>query len=131
MANSLHHEKLTKSRGLVDIHIRATILGNTTPANGTFSIVEGSEAVQSFTRTGVGAYRITLREKYNKCLGFFTSIVPHGGGARDIRPGAVDTNARTYDFVVMNASLVAADTANAETDTVYIQLTVKNTSVAK
>lgn len=129
MADRNKHDVQSICRALVAFPVAVTILGNTTPANGTFTVVQGGEAVASVTRTGVGAYRLTLRDGFVSVQSAHADIVPHGGGARDVRPGAISASGKTIDFVIMNASLVAAETPNAETDTVYITAFFKNSSV--
>lgn len=129
MADSLHFDKLTKHREAVDLHGIFTWLGNTTPANGTGTVVRGKQAFASIARTGVGAYRITLKEKYFQLLGVQIHLAPHSAGARQIEIGAINLTNKTVDFVIKNASLAAAETPNNETDTIYLTLTVRNSSV--
>jgi len=110
-----------------------TILGNTTPANGTFTIVEGAKAVGTLARTGVGAYSLRLTDKFPKCIGAQVSIFPHNLAARGVKMGAIDTtsqtaSSRTVAFNIVNTAEAAVDTPNGETDRVYLTLFLKNST---
>ncbi len=68
MANLQHHDVQGRSKEIKLVTARLRILGNTTPANGTFSVADG-DGVAAFTREGVGHYRVQLEDKYVKLLG--------------------------------------------------------------
>lgn len=115
------------------VPVVCTILGNTTPANGTFTIVEGAKAVGTLVRTGTGAYSLRLTDKFPKCIGAQVSIFPHNGAARGVRMGAIDTTnaaaaSRLVNFLILNTAEAAADTPNGETDRVYLTLFMKNST---
>lgn len=129
MADRRKHDVQAITRALVPVVAKISILGNTTPANGTFSVAEGTEAVASVARTGVGTYRMTLRDGFVKAIAAHTDIVPHGGGARTVRIDAISASGKTVDFKVLNTSLAAADTPNAQTDIVYVTVMFGNSGV--
>lgn len=129
MADRTKHNVQSIVRSLVSVPLTISILGNSTPASGTFTVVQGDEVVASVARTGVGTYQVTMKDAFVSLQGAQAAIVPHGGGARTVRPDAINASAKTVDFKVLNASLVAADTPNAESDTVYLDLQFKDSSV--
>jgi len=131
MANRTLWNVQSATRALVVLPMQITILGNTTPANGTFSVAEGGESAASVARTGTGAYTVTLRDSFPKDMSVNISIYPHSGAARTVRLDAIDESAKTIKFVVLNASLAAVDTANGETDRVHIIATYKNSTALR
>lgn len=128
MANLSFNDVQSRSKGVKTIHARLRILGNTTPANGTFSVVAG-DGVVSLTRTGTGAYRITLSDKYVTLIGAHFTVL--AATAIDLVPQlfADDVAGATpYVDFKMLAAAVATDTANAVTQDVFVTLVLKNTS---
>ncbi len=116
-------------REVIAVPLTLTILGNTTPANGTFTVVQGKTAAASVARTGTGKYRVTLRDAFPTLLGAVVSIAPHNDAARGVKMSAVTPASKTADFVIVNTAEAALDTPNAETDTVYLTLFFKNSTV--
>lgn len=133
MANRYMFDTQSITKALVVIPVTLTILGNTTPANGTFSIVQGSEAVSTFARTGVGSYSLRVTDIFPTLMSAQLTFNAGSSGARiGSNLTAVVNNptaaSRVITFQVLNTSLAAADTPNAVTDTVYLTLYCKNST---
>lgn len=127
MSNASFNEVQARAKGVRMIHARLRILGNTTPANGTFSIVEG-KGVASISRSGTGEYTVTLDDA-------FTSLV--GANFQVLAATAVDLVAQIKSETVattkkvifnMNAGATPTDTANGVTQDVFMTLALINTS---
>jgi len=132
MANRTFHGTQSIVRELKVLPGTISILGNTTPANGTFSVQRGQAFIQSVVRTGVGTYEVTLKDKFPEIQAISLSFEPVSAAARDavLVEGAL-TGAQAdgkFFFRTRNASFVAADTANNTTDRVHIVIWAKNSS---
>lgn len=81
----------------------------------------------SIAKSGVGAYTITLDDKYNSCLGIHCSI-GENAEALVAKPGAADVDsAKTVVIKLKNATGVDADvTATAK---LYVKVVLRNSSV--
>lgn len=80
----------------------------------------------TLTKTGVGAYLLTLQDKYTTCLGVYTQL---GETAEDIQavPGATDVaSAKTVVINTKTAGVSANLTATAR---IYIKVVLRNSSV--
>jgi len=135
MANQTFNDVQSRTKAVKLLHGRLRILGNTTPANGTFSVIEG-DGILSLTRTGTGLYRITLRDKYQKLVGAKFQILAATITQGEIEIAAEDVDGATpyVDFrfkAPTNSStttLIATDTANDVTIDVFVELALKNTN---
>jgi hypothetical protein len=128
MADRTFNDVRSITKELIVIPMTLSILGNTTPANGTFSVTKGAEAVASVARTGAGAYRVTLKDNYPDALGASIDVYAHGGAARQGRIVALSPTTKIIDFQIMTEALIAGETPNGETDTVRITAFFKNTT---
>lgn len=128
MANLGHNDVQSRSKEIKLIVGKLGILGNTTPANGTFSIEEGGEGIAAFTRTDTGKYRIELQDKYQKLMGVSLTVL--AAAAVDlvpqVRAEAVNGATPYIDFEML-AGGTATDTANAVQQYVMVIIAVKNT----
>ena len=127
MANVGFNNIQCRTKGVKIVTLRLRILGNTTPANGTFSIV-GGDGAASLTRTGTGAYRITLQDKYLSLVG--ATLQALAATAIDLVPQLVAedvASAKTVDFKML-AGATATDTANGVTQDVFATLYLKDTA---
>jgi len=84
----------------------------------------------SVARTGVGAFTITLTDKYVSLIGAeFQLALATPAAAHDICIGAVDvSSAKTIAFVHYSAG-AAADIASDAANRIYFTLTLSNSSV--
>jgi hypothetical protein len=131
MANRTFNDVRSAVKELVVIPMTLSILGNTTPANGTFSVVKGAEHVASVARTGVGAYRVTLKDSYPDAIGGSIDMYGHNGAARQARIVSINVASKQINFQIMTEALVAGETPNGETDTVRLTIFAKNTTVPR
>lgn len=128
MANLGFNEVQGRTKEVKLITARLRILGNTTPANGTFSVVVG-DGITSLTRTGTGKYRITLTAPYISMVG--GNITMLAATAIDLVPQFVAEDvagATPYVDFQMCAGATPTDTANGVTQDVFVVLALKNTS---
>ena len=130
MANRMLHPKRSMNRELVQLAMRLRILGNTTPANGTFSIVEGP-GVSTLTRSGTGEYTITLADKWTALHGAKLQVL--AATAIDLVPQIKSEDVAGAKTVVFNmlAAATPTDTANGVTQDVFVELQLKNTSLTR
>jgi hypothetical protein len=130
MANRYLHNKQSINRGVVQLSGRFRILGNTTPANGTFTKVYG-DGIASFARSGAGEYTITLSDKWSSLLGAKLQVL--AATAIDLVPQLKSETVASTKLVVFNmlAGATPTDTANGVTQDVFVTLELKNTSVAR
>lgn len=80
----------------------------------------------TLSKTGVGAYLLTLQDNYNSCLGVHCVL---GETAQDLQavPGAADVaSAKT---VVINTKTEGVDTDPSATAKLYIKVVLRNSSV--
>ena len=80
----------------------------------------------TLTKTGTGAYLLTLQDKYNTCLGVYAQL---GETAEDLQavPGAADVaSAKT---VVINTKTAGVNTNPTATAKLYIKVVLRNSSV--
>lgn len=124
------------NKALVVLPLELTVLGNTTPANGTFLVTKGKESTQPnaagaavFARTGVGEYRVTLKDKFPFHASGSIDCYAHGGAARQARIKTINATSGYVDFQIMTEALVPGETPNGETDTIRLVLFMKNTNV--
>lgn len=130
MANVGYNDMQSRTKQVKTVVSRLRILGNTTPANGTFSVVSG-DGVLSLTRTGTGTYRVTLQDKYVSLVGASFQVL--AATAIDLVPqlsaeDVAGSGGTPYVDFKMLAAAVATDTANGVTQDVFITLHLKNTS---
>lgn len=81
----------------------------------------------TLTKTGTGAYLLTLQDKWSKCLGVYVQL---GETAEDLQavPGAVDvTSAKT---IVINTKTAGVNTNPSATAKIYIKVVLSNSSVS-
>lgn len=128
MANLGFNDVQSRSKQVKLILARLRILGNTTPANGTFSIVDG-DGIESFARSAAGEYTITLTDKYVKLLSARLQVL--AATAIDLVPQLKSENVAGAKTVVFNmlAGATPTDTANGVTQDVFVELALKNTEV--
>ena len=127
MANLAFNDMQSRTKEVKVIVGRLRILGNTTPANGTFSVVEGGEGISSITRTGTGKYKINLSAPYQKLMG--CSLTMLAATAIDLVPQIVAESvnaAAPYVEFQMCAGATPTDTANGVTQDVFVTLHLKN-----
>jgi len=119
------------NREAVVMSIRLRILGNTTPANGTFSIVGGGDGVATFTRSGVGEYTVTLSDAWTSLIGARLQVL--AATAIDLVPQLKSETVASTKLVVFNmlAGATPTETANGVTQDVFLELVLKNTSVVR
>lgn len=81
----------------------------------------------TLTKTGAGAYLLTLQDKYSSIKGF---NVQTGENAEDIhaQPGACDVSAKTY--VIKLKTAAGVDTDVTATAKLYVNLVLSNSSVS-
>lgn len=77
------------------------------------------------SKTGTGAYLLTLQDKYSNVKSFMVSL---GDTAQDLQaaPGATDVSAKTY---VIKTKTAGADANASATAILYIHLVLSNSSV--
>lgn len=127
MANLAFNDMQSRTKEVKVIVGRLRILGNATPANGTFSVVEGREGISSITRTGTGKYKINLSAPYQKLMG--CSLTMLAATAIDLVPQIVAESvnaAAPYVEFQMCAGATPTDTANGVTQDVFVTLHLKN-----
>lgn len=80
----------------------------------------------TLTKTGTGAYLLTLQDKYTTCLGVYSQL---GETAQDLQavPGAVDVvSAKT---IVINTKTAGVNTDPSATAKLYLKIVLRNSSV--
>lgn len=126
MANVGFNDVQSRGKEIKYVHARLRILGNTTPANGTFSIVKGY-GVATFARTGTGEYTITLQDKYQRLMSAQLTVLAATAVDLVAQLKSEDVaGAKTIVFN-MNAGATPTDTANAVTQDVLVSLALQNT----
>ena len=127
MANVTFWDTQSRSRGVKLLTGVFKILGNTTPANGTYTINKGN-GFATFVRSGAGEYTITLNDSYVECLGVQVTLQ---GAAIDLVPQVASTDVVTAKTIVinLNASGTPTDTANTVVQYLHVLVAVRNTSV--
>lgn len=130
MANTGFNDVQSRAKGIKIIYARLRILGNTTPANGTFSVVEG-QGVASLTRTNTGEYTVTLRDPYMSLVGAHFSVL--AATPIDLVPQMETEAVATAKTIVFNmmAGATPTDTANGVTQDVFMTLALRNTSALR
>jgi hypothetical protein len=136
MANRDCKDLQSLSREVKVISGVITVLGAASAANNVVSLVSsipgatGINGVASVARTGTGLITLTLSDKWVGLEGLSCVLSPHGGAARGVNISSADVvSAKTVIFKTVNASLVATDTPNTNTDTIYFTLFLKNSTV--
>lgn len=136
MANRDCKDLQSLSRDVKVISGQISILGAASAANNVVSLVSsvpggsGINGIASVARTGTGLITLTLSDKWVGLESISAQFSPHGGGARDVNISSADVvSAKTVVFKTINASLVATDTPNTETDRIYFTLFLKNSTV--
>lgn len=129
MANRVHWPVQSRTRELKTIAAILGILGNTTPANGTFNVVNGGDGIKSFARTGTGQYTVTLEDGYVECVGLSLNL--EAAVAVDLIPQVVSRDVKTAKTVVfvLNTGASPTDTANGVQQYVHFYLRCKNSGV--
>ena len=80
----------------------------------------------TLTKTGVGAYLLTLQDKYTTCLGVYTQLAETAEDLQAV-PGAVDvSSAKT---VVINTKTAGVNTNAGATARLYVKVVLRNSSV--
>ena len=80
----------------------------------------------TLTKTGTGAYLLTLQDKYTTCLGVYSQLAET---AQDLQavPGAADVvSAKT---VVINTKTEGVNTDPSATARLYVKVVLRNSSV--
>ena len=124
------------SRGVVVLSGIIQIVGAASAASNVVTLVGdipasvSANGVASVARTGTGLITLTLADRWVGLAGLSLDIMPHTGSARAVNVSSVDVvSARTLVIRTVNASLVATDTPNTETDRIYFTLFLKNSTV--
>lgn len=80
----------------------------------------------TLTKTGTGAYLLTLQDKYSRVLSVQVQL---GETAQDLQavPGACDPSAKTY---VINTKTAGTNTDPSATAKLYVHLVLSNSSVS-
>jgi len=117
--------------GIISILGAASAANNVVTLRGDTPNRVSVNGVASVARTGAGLITLTLTDRWVGLASVMVNITPHGGAARVSNIGAVDvvTAARTVVIRTLNASLVATDTPDTETDLIYFTLFLKNSTV--
>jgi hypothetical protein len=90
------------------------------------AIVSADMPGATLTKTGVGAYLLTLQDKYNSCLGVYAVLGENAEGL-SVAPGVVDVaGAKT---IVLNTKLAGVNTNPTATSKMYIKVVLRNSSV--
>lgn len=120
MANRIFHNPQSIERGVVSVFLGVDIGAAGAPT------AKKLHGVASITRTGAGTYDIVLSDAYAEFLGSEMTLV---GVAADLtyQFTAMDVANKTMTLVT-KAGAVATDPANG--DEIYLELKLKNTSVA-
>lgn len=136
MANRDLKDVQCLSRGVAVLSGIIQILGAASAANNVVTLVGDTPSstsingVTSAARSGAGLITLTLTDKWVGLAGVTAILKPHGGGARGVNISSHDVvSAKTIVFRTHNASLVATDTPNTETDLIYFTLFLKNSTV--
>lgn len=136
MANRDLKDVQSLGRGVVALSGVISILGAASAANNVVSLVSsipgktGINGIASVVRTNTGLITLTLSDKWVGLEGLACVLSPHGGGARGVNISSYDVaSAKTVVFKTVNASLVATDTPNTETDRIFFTLFLKNSTV--
>lgn len=136
MANRDCKDVQSLSREVKVLAGKIQIVGAASATNNVVTVVSsipgttGINGVASVARTGTGLITLTLSDKWVGLEGMGCTIRPHTGSARTVNISSDDVaSARTIVFRTANASLVATDTPNGETDTIYFSLYLKNSTV--
>lgn len=81
----------------------------------------------TLSKTGAGAYLLTLQDKYSKVLSFNVSL---GENAENLqaRPGAVSVSSKTY--VIKTTTHLGADANATATAKLYVHIVLSNSSVS-
>lgn len=108
-------KKKTEIEGIASLSAAGAILSQDIPG-------------ATLTKTGVGAYLLTLQDKYNTCLGVYCSV-GENNEAIWAKPGATDvSSAKTVVVKLKNATGVDTDvTATAK---LYVKVVLRNSSVS-
>lgn len=122
------------TRGKFDLDFKVVMTGNGTPANMTFAVTGGSRYITSVTRTGTGAYRITLAHKYKSLIGFHATIGDATARTTVVQYDSDDVDGSTpyVDFATRaptaadDTALVDTDLANSVTLTVFFKLVLED-----
>jgi hypothetical protein len=80
----------------------------------------------TLTKTGVGAYLLTLQDKYNTCLGIYPQLAETDQDLQAV-PGAADvSSAKT---IVINTKTEGVNTDPSATAKLYVKVVLRNSSV--
>ncbi len=109
-------------KGLVKLQIKVTIgaVGAPTLTKGNF--------IASIARTAAGLYTITLEDKYVDLLGF--SCVQMIAAAQDLTFDVVSEAVDSAKTINIRCKAAAVDTDPSSGSVLFIELTLKNSSVA-
>jgi hypothetical protein len=106
-------KKKTEIEGVVSLSAAGAVLSQDIPG-------------AKLTKTGTGAYLLTLEDKYNTCLGVYSQLAET---AQDLQavPGAADVaGAKT---VVIKTKTAGVDTDPSATAKLYVKVVLRNSSV--
>ena len=136
MANRDVKDVKGMSRGVTILSGVIQIVGAASAANNVVTLVgdtpasESVNGIASVARTGAGLITLTLSDKWVGLAGLSCDFSPHGSSARGANIVSADVvSAKTVVLRTVNASLVATDTPNTETDRIYFILFLKNSTV--
>ena len=126
MANLGFNDVQSRTKAVKKICGRISILGNTTPANGTYTVDRG-DGVASVARTGAGEYTLTLTDTYRQLVGFALGI--QAAAAIDLVPQMKSHDVVVAKTIVLNllAGATPTDTANGVQQYLYFEFSLKNT----
>lgn len=81
----------------------------------------------TLTKTGVGAYLLTLQDKYNTCMGVFVQLAETAEDLQAV-PGAADvSSAKT---IVINTKTAGVNANASATARIYVKVILRNSSVS-
>lgn len=130
-ANRVHYPYQHRSREIKRISGRLSILGNATPANGTYAIDKGGDGVTSVVRSGTGEYTFTLETTYCDLNNFQLTL--EASVAVDLVPSVKNHTVKTTKTIVVRTCTGATptDTADAVQQYIHFSFDLKNTSSAR
>lgn len=80
----------------------------------------------TLTKTGTGAYLLTLQDKYTTCLGVYTQLAETAQNLVAV-PGAADVaSAKT---IVINTKTTGTNTDPSATARLYVKVVLRNSSI--
>lgn len=118
----------SRTKGVKSIILTVKVVGASNPANSAVTIEKGGDGVLSVARTGTGAYKITLRDRFIAMLSANVQLMAATAIDLVAQPISQTLDTATKEFAWRaNTGATPADTAVGVTHRFLIHLDLKNT----